>query len=77
MWTIFLIITYTRAAAAELRARLASGAGGAGGGDTGGPAPAAADVPRVSGGYQDGGRLLRIAAAGSTSTCWSRWTGGV
>ena len=52
----FLIITYTKAAAAELRSKIAMLLGG--------PAAPAAAAAGVSGGHQDRGRLLHVAAAG-------------
>ena len=70
----FLIITYTRAAAAELRARLAS--------------ELAARVAETPEDRHLRRQMFRVYQAdiwtasahrccGSTSTCWSRWTGGV
>ena len=67
----FLIITYTRAAAAELRARLAS--------------ELAARVAEAPEDRHLRRQMFRVYQAdikthrccGSTSTCWSRWTGGV
>ncbi len=60
----FLIITYTKAAAAELRSKIAAGAFQAAGGNAGGPAPSQSAIAGLSGGYQNGGRLLYGAAAG-------------
>ena len=53
----FLIITYTKAAAAELRSKIASELSKRLGQTPG-------DQQGVSGGHQDRGRLLHVAAAG-------------
>ena len=68
----FLIITYTKAAAAELRGRIAAELSQAGGAAAGEHAPAPPDDAGVSGGHQNGGRLLRERCCGRTSTCCRR-----
>ena len=68
----FLIITYTKAAAAELRSKIAAELSKRLAETPGGPhlqQPAAAGVP---GGHQDRGRLLHGAAAGEHPSVWPR-----
>ena len=60
----FLIITYTKAAAAELRSKIASELSKRRGPDAGGPAAPAAAAAGVSGGHQDVDAFWHVAAAG-------------
>lgn len=60
----FLIITYTKAAAAELRGKIAQELTRRVAERPGDGHLAAADAAGVSGGHQNGGRLLRRASAG-------------
>ena len=64
----FLIITYTKAAAAELRSKIAAELSARLAEDAGRPAPAQPAAAGLSGGYQDGGRLLHRRCCGKIRT---------